>query len=75
MWGLPVIQSDADSVGTGYVGSFQPAWIALIERSGIDIQVGYIGDQFVQGKRTIRAQMRAAFILFRPEAFSLVTGL
>ena len=75
MWGLPVVVSDNDSAGTGYVGSFQPAWITLAERAGVQVEVGYIGDQFVQGKRTIRAQMRAAFILFRPEAFSLVTGL
>ena len=75
MWGLPVVVSDNDSAGTGYVGSFQPAWITLVERAGVQVEIGHIGDQFVQGKRTIRAQMRAAFILFRPEAFSTVTGL
>ncbi len=75
MWGLPVIQSDNDSAGTGYVGSFLPAWISLFERRGVDIQVGYTGSQFVEGKRTIRGDLRAAFVLFRPEAFSTVTGL
>ena len=75
MWGLPVVQSDADSAGTGYVGSFQPAWISLFERQGVDIQIGFTGSQFVEGKRTIRADMRFAFVLFRPEAFSTVTGL
>lgn len=34
MWGLSVVQQDADTAGTGYVGSFQPAWISLFERRG-----------------------------------------
>jgi len=75
MWGLAVIQTDIDSAGTGYVGSFQPSWISLFERRGVDVQVGYVGDQFKEGKRTIRADMRAALVLFRPAAFSTVTGL
>ena len=75
MWGLPVVQNEARSAGSGLVGSFQPAWISLFERSGIDVQVGYVGDQFVQGKRTVRADMRAALAVFRPAAFCDVTGL
>ncbi len=75
MWGLPVVQTDNDSAGTGYVGSFQPQWITLAERAGVQVEVGYVGDQFKEGKRTIRAQMRAAFILFRPAAFGTVTVL
>lgn len=75
MWGLPVVQEDVDSAGTGYVGSFQPAWISLFEKRGVDIQVGYVGDQFIQGKRTIRGDMRFALVVFRPAAFCQVTGL
>jgi HK97 family phage major capsid protein len=75
MWGLPVIQQDADSAGTGYVGSFMPAWVSLFERRGVDVQIGYTGSQFVEGKRTIRADMRLAFVVFRPAAFASVTGI
>jgi HK97 family phage major capsid protein len=75
MWGLPIIQQDADTAGTGYVGSFLPPWISLFERRGVDIQVGYVGDQFKEGKRTIRGDMRFAFVVFRPAAFATVTGL
>ena len=75
MWGLPVIQQDADAAGTGYVGSFLPQWITLFERRGIDVQVGYTGSQFTEGERTVRADMRAALVLFRPVAFCTVTGL
>ena len=75
MWGLPVIQCDIDSAGTGYVGSFMPQWVSLFERRGVDVQVGYSGTQFVEGKRTIRTDMRIAFVVFRPAAFANVTGL
>lgn len=75
MWGLPVVQCDADSAGTGYVGSFQPQWCSLFERRGVDVQVGYTGTQFVEGKRTVRADMRTALVFFRPAAFGTVTGL
>lgn len=75
LWGLPLVQSDAEAAGTGYVGSFLPPWISLFEKRGIDIQIGYVGTQFVEGKRTIRGDMRHALVLFRPAAFSSVTGL
>jgi HK97 family phage major capsid protein len=75
LWGLPVVQQDADAAGTGYVGSFQPSWISLFEKRGIDVQVGYVGTQFTEGKRTVRADMRAALVVFRPAAFCEVTGL
>lgn len=75
IWGLPVVQQDIDAAGTGYVGSFQPSWVSLFERQGVDMQVGYIGTQFVEGKRTVRADMRTAFVVFRPAAFCELTGL
>lgn len=75
MWGLPIIQQDADAAGTGYVGSFQSSWISLFERRGVDVQLGYTGTQFTEGKRTVRADMRWAFVVFRPPAFCTVTGL
>lgn len=75
LWGLPVVQQDADAAGTGYVGSFQPAWISLFEARGIDVQIGYVGTQFTEGKRTVRADMRAALAVSRPAAFCSVTGL
>lgn len=75
LWGLPVVQEDAEAAGWGLTGSFQPAWLGLHERRGIDLQIGFVGDQFVQGKRTVRADTRVAFAVTRPAAFSEVTGL
>lgn len=75
MWGLPVAMQTIGAAGTGLTGSFMPAWISLFERRGVTIQVGYTGSQFVEGKRTVRGDMRAALALFRPAAFCQNTGL
>lgn len=75
LWGLPVVQTDADAAGTGYTGSFNPATVSLHERRGIDIQIGFVGSQFVEGKRTVRADTRVALVWWRPPAFCSVTGL
>lgn len=75
MWGLPVVQNEARASGSGLVGSFQPAWINAFERAGVNIQVGYVGTQFTQGRRTVRGDMRVALVLYRPAAFCNVTGL
>jgi HK97 family phage major capsid protein len=75
LWGLPVVQNEARAAGSGMTGSFQPAWISAFERAGVNVQVGYVGTQFLEGKRTVRADMRAALAVFRPAAFCDVTGL
>lgn len=75
LWGLPVVQNDALTENTALVGSFDPSFIMLFERRGIDIQVGYVGTQFAAGRRTIRADMRAALVVMRPAAFATVTGI
>jgi HK97 family phage major capsid protein len=75
LWGLPVVQNDALTEGTALVGSFEPSWITLFERRGIDIAMGYVGTQFTSGLRTIRADMRAALVVMRPAAFATVTGI
>lgn len=75
LWGLQVVQNDADSAGTGYTGSFQPAWCGIFERRGVDLQIGYVNDQFTKGTRTVRADARAAAVWMRPAAFCSNTGL
>jgi HK97 family phage major capsid protein len=75
IWGLPVVEQDADTAGTAVVGSFMPAWISLFERRGITVDIGYVGDQFKEGKRTIRADTRWSLVGFRGAAFCTVTGL
>lgn len=74
IWGIPVVQSDALTENTAIVGDFGN-FSMIFERRGIEIQVGFVGSQFTQGKRTIRADLRVAFVVFRPAAFATVTGI
>ncbi len=74
LFGAPVVQMEAGSAGTGLVGDFAN-YCYIAERRGIDVQSGYVDDQFKTGIKTIRADVRVAFVLRRPAAFCAMTGL
>jgi len=74
LFGVPVAIGDAITENTGLVGDF-PTYCYLGERRGVQIETGYVGDQFKEGKRTIRASVRVAFVVTRPSAFCTVTGI
>lgn len=74
IWGIQVVQSDADSAGTAYVGDYAN-FCALYERKGLEVAIGYVNNDFLQGRRTIRAGLRVAFAIYRAAAFCSVTGL
>ncbi|HET99260.1 MAG TPA: phage major capsid protein [Aurantimonas coralicida] len=75
IWGLPVVENESLSQGTGLVGSFMAAWIQLVERRGITVEMGFVNDDFTKGKQTLRASGRWALPVYRPPAFCTVTGL
>ena len=74
LFGVPVALGDVITEGTGLVGDFAN-FCRIYDRRGLSIQVGYVGDQFKEGKQTIRADMRAAFTVERPAAYCTVTGI
>lgn len=74
IWGLPIALSVGITEGTALTGAFR-AFARLDERRGLDVQTGFVGDQFKQGRKTLRADVRAAFTITRPAAFSTVTGV
>jgi HK97 family phage major capsid protein len=75
IWGLQVVRAQAETAGTAIVGDFQN-FSELSIRRGIDVQVSNSHSTFfVEGKQAIRADMRAALVVYRPAAFCLVTGL
>lgn len=74
MWGLPVVQSEALTAGNAVVGAFS-TYSQLLYKKGVEVQVGFIGTQFIEGKATLRADVRAAFVIYRGAAFAKVTGL
>ncbi len=74
LWGLPVAVSDAITENTALTGDFAN-FCYISERRGIEVAVGYVGDQFKEGKRTIRADLRCAMTVTRAAAFCKITGL
>jgi hypothetical protein len=74
LWGQPVAEGDAITLNTGLIG----AWATMSElvfRKGIEVQVGYVNDDFVKGKQTLRADVRVAFPVYRAAAFCTITAL
>jgi HK97 family phage major capsid protein len=74
LFGIPVAQSDAITLGTAVVVDFAN-FTRLDDRRGVQVQTGYIGTQFTEGKVTLRADLRAAFTVTRPAAVCTITGL
>lgn len=74
LWGLRVVQSEALTAGTALVGSFAQ-YCALREKKGVEVAIGFVGTQFVEGKITLRADARVGFPIYRGAAFCKVTGL
>lgn len=74
IWGLQVSQAQALTEGTGVVADTQ--FMELATRRGLDVQVSNShGTYFVEGKQAIRADIRVAFVVYRPAAICTVTGL
>ena len=74
LFGLPVTLQDAVTAGTGLVGDFAN-FSHIYDRRGVEVTVGFVADQFKEGEATLRADMRVAFVVFRPAAFCTVTGI
>jgi HK97 family phage major capsid protein len=74
VWGLPVVESEAITENTALVGDF-PMGCSLFDREQAVVRVGLINDQFIRNMQTILAELRAAFVVWRPTAFARVTGV
>lgn len=74
IWGLPVAKSDAQTENTGLV--LDTSFTELATRRGVDVQISNAhSDFFIRGKQAVRADMRMAFIVYRPAAVAKVTGI
>lgn len=75
IWGRPVAECESLTEGTGLVGDFAN-FCGLHVKRNITVQVSNShSDYFIKGKQAIRADMRAAFAVYRPAAFATVTGI
>jgi HK97 family phage major capsid protein len=74
LFGIPVFINEVLTAGTALVGDFA-RYARLKEKKGLEVLVGYSGTQFVEGKKTLRVDMRVAMVVRRAAAFCTVTGL
>lgn len=74
IWGLPVVLSQRETQNTAIVGSFR-AFSEIDVKKGITVERGYINDDFTKDITRLRAEIRAAFVVYRPAAFCTVTGV
>ncbi len=74
IWGVPVIVSSALTENTGIVGDYS-RFSGLFLRRGLTVETGYVNDDFLDGRQTIRAGLRVAMVHFRAAAFCTVTGI
>lgn len=75
LWGLPVVVTPAETLGTALVGAYRE-FSELSLRRGIEFDVSNSHSTFFsEGKLAIRASFRAAFLIYRAAAFCTVTGL
>ena len=68
LWGLPVVESEAVTEGTAYVGDFRKAVLWDREQASIQVSDSH-ADFFVRNLVAILAELRAAFGVIRPTAF------
>lgn len=74
IWGLQVALAQAITQNTALVGDTN--YLELAVRRGVDTQVSNSHSTFfIEGKQAIRADMRVALVVYRPSAFSTVTGI
>jgi hypothetical protein len=74
MFGVPVVEADVMPLNTSVVGDFTNMAAVWIRR-GVEVEVGWINDDFVKGIRAIKASLRACLTVYRPAAFVACTDL
>jgi HK97 family phage major capsid protein len=75
IWGLRVQTTPEVVDGTAIVGAYAMGG-QLFRKGGVSVQATNSHDDFfVKNMTAIRAEVRAALVVYRPQAFGLVTGL
>lgn len=74
LWGLPVVEDEAIPAGTALIGDWQQG-ATLFDREQGAVRAGTINDQFIRNMQTLLAELRAAFVVWRPAVFARITGL
>lgn len=74
LWGINVVETDAQTENTGLTGDALN-FTQLFIRRDVVVEIGLVDDDFKDGRQTMRCGVRAAFVGYRPEAFCQVTSI
>lgn len=74
LWGLPVVESEACTEGTAFVGDFRTLVLWDREQASVTVSDSH-ADFFVRNLLAVLAEMRAAFGALRPSALVKITGV
>jgi HK97 family phage major capsid protein len=75
IWGLPVVITPAATQNTGLVGDFR-MFSHISRKQGIQVDVSDSHSTFfIENKLAIRVEERLSLEIYRPAAFSLITGI
>ncbi len=75
IWGLPVVQDVACTQNTGVVGDFAQ-FSQLVQRQAITFEyTDSHASLFIQRTLAVLASVRSQFVVYRPSAFTQVTGI
>ena len=67
VWGIPRLVTQ--EIAAKKVITCDTSMCQIYNRRGIEVQMGYNGTDFINGRVTIRAGLRLAFVVYRPPAF------
>jgi HK97 family phage major capsid protein len=74
LWGLPVVESEAVTIGQPYVGNFRTCVLWDREQASISVSDSH-ADFFIRNLVALLAELSAAFGVFRPQALVRMTGM
>lgn len=75
LFGFRVVVTPALTENTGVIGAWR-AFSEIAFRSGLQVQVSNShSDYFIKGQLAVRADFRAAFVAYRPKAFTTITSI
>lgn len=74
VFGYRIVRTTAMTANTALAGSFRGG-AQLFRRSDLTMSIGWVDQQFTHNQRTILLEERLALVVFRPAAFTKITGL